>query len=106
MPSRRLDFSAHAGQDLDHLLEYTVSHWGTEQASRYRDDLIRSIERLCDFPELGRSRKEIRAGLRCLSIAHHVVLYRVLTERILIERVIHERADVRAAIISSDALDE
>jgi len=68
-------FSRLAKADLLDIGAYTVLTWGTEQATRYLDDLETCCQALAENPALGRLCKDLRPGLRRREYARHVVFY-------------------------------
>lgn len=60
------------------------------------DELDLAMRRLGDWPELGRPRPELRAGLRSLSIGNYLIFYRVRADAVEVLRVLHGRRDVDA----------
>ena len=59
---------------------------------------MHEIDRACfalgAWPEYGKARDDVRAGLRSLSVSRYVVFYRVTKTAIAIVRVLDERRDV------------
>ena len=64
------------------------------------DKQLREIERLClaisDWPEYGRSREDVRKGLRSVPVGRYVVFYRPTNDAVELVRVLDERRDVDA----------
>jgi toxin ParE1/3/4 len=63
-----------------------------------RDKITHEIEKACrileDHPFAGRSRNEVRPGLRSVVASPHVVFYRVKNDRAEIVRVLDGRRDL------------
>jgi toxin ParE1/3/4 len=57
-------------------------------------EIARLVATIDDFPLAGRSRDEIRAGLRSLVSSRHVVFYRLNDDRPEIVRVLDGRQDI------------
>ena len=51
---------------------------------------------LASFPHLGRTRDDLRPGLRGFTVGDYVILYRIEGEDVLILHVIHGRRDIAA----------
>jgi len=66
----------------------------TEQVSRIEN----ALERLGDFPNLGRERPKLRRGLRIWPASSWLVLYRLTGPDVVIMRVIDGRRDLRAVL--------
>jgi toxin ParE1/3/4 len=62
------------------------------------DNLLREIARIAltirEFPKAGRSRDEVRAGIRSISASPHIVFYRLKGDQPEIVRVLDGRQDI------------
>jgi toxin ParE1/3/4 len=71
-----------------------------EHSPAAADRRLRAIDKACrrlmNWPRSGRARSEIARGLRSVSVAPHVVFYRVTSSAVEIVRVLHARRDVDA----------
>ena len=103
MPPLRLEYAPIAKLDLDNVFAYTVARWGHEQAFHYSEELIEVIQALAEFPNLGRDRSDLRAGLRSIVVAQHIVMYQVFDDRVRIGRVLHERENAAKALDEMDS---
>lgn len=89
MPTYR--FSKLARLDLIEIGDYTLDHWGADQAIRYLDSLKRCFDLLAANPEIGRRCDRLRKGYRRIEHEKHVVFYRLDKEDVLIVRIVHQR---------------
>jgi toxin ParE1/3/4 len=80
-----------AEADLMDIGAHTLNTWGEDQAIRYIDGLETCRRQLADNPQSGRPCEHIRAGLRRMEHARHVVFYRIESRGILVSRVLHQR---------------
>ena len=80
--------------DLRGIWLYTRATWGTEKANSYLKQLESGFERLCDHPEIGKRRDEVRSGYRSFAQKQHVIFYRDNEQQIEIIRVLHSRMDL------------
>ena len=87
---RRRRIGARARRDLKEIWRYTGETWGIEQADRYNHSLNDVFDRLASFPEIGRDRPDIGAGVRVFRAERHVVLYRIELNGIVVLRVVHQ----------------
>ena len=89
--TRRIEFSARAGAGLDRL-EAFIATESRGRAERAIARLLRGIDQLTDFPELGVA---VGEGLRQLVLKYgksgHIVRYCVLGDVIFITRIWHGR---------------
>jgi toxin ParE1/3/4 len=95
---RRLVLSPSARNDLSDLLLYTERRWGKRQRAAYQALIDRALRELARFPDLGRARDEIAAGLRGHPAGNHIILYRVSDEELTVARILHARQDAEGAI--------
>ncbi|HSI01933.1 MAG TPA: type II toxin-antitoxin system RelE/ParE family toxin [Reyranella sp.] len=86
-------FSRRAKADIDGIWQYTVDHWGAEQAGLYLELIDAAIDTISADPKLGRSCSEIRRGYRKYLVGSHVVFYRMRDREVFIVRVLHQRMD-------------
>lgn len=82
-----------AAADVGDIADYTISHFGIEQARRYRDGLVECFSQLAETPLLGRNAGELSPGLRRFEHQSHVVFYQLDPKGVLIVRVLHRRMD-------------
>lgn len=92
-PKFSLILSPRAQKDFRDIRVYGLREWGPSRAEAYQVSLMAGFERLRDFPEIGKARDDLEAGLRSWVVGHHVLYYRVGTEAIEIARILHARAD-------------
>jgi toxin ParE1/3/4 len=89
-------WSPEAERDLFEIWDYV---WLAATAA-VADKQLREIERVCfvlgAWPEYGRARNDVRAGLRSVAVSRYVVFYRVTKSAIEIVRVLDERREVEA----------
>jgi toxin ParE1/3/4 len=93
-PSGSALWSPEAISDLNKIWDYYASVAGPDAAEkivREIDQVIRVIE---EHPMAGRSRDEVRVGLRSLATEPHVVFYRIRAVRPEIVRVLDGRQDI------------
>ena len=86
MPKYRL--LKRAEIDLRCIAEYTIQHFGLEQARQYRDGLFRAFEIIADFPLIGSNQNHIKKIIRCHVHESHSIFYRVGENEITIYRIL------------------
>ena len=79
-----------AAADLDHIWEYSSTHWGPDQADGYIADLFACFGRAVATPEAGRDRSAFVQDARSLRAGRHLVFYRTIGGRTVILRTVHE----------------
>jgi toxin ParE1/3/4 len=91
----RIIWSPEALDDIDRLWTYYAGAAGRTTADKVLREVDRVVATIDDFPLAGRSRDEIRAGLRSLSASLQVVFYRLKDDgRPEIVRVLDGRQDI------------
>jgi toxin ParE1/3/4 len=86
----KIDFTAEAEVDLDHIAAFTKANWGWRQTHKYLAQLEDGISLIAQNPSIGRLCAEIRAGVCRFEIGHHVIFYTARDRGILIIRILHE----------------
>ncbi|TKB70724.1 MAG: type II toxin-antitoxin system RelE/ParE family toxin [Nitrospira sp.] len=86
--------SSKAATDLEGIYEYTILHFGLEQARVYLLGLHARFQMLAEQPTQGRKADELAPGLRRVEYQSHVVFYIPKDHGIRIVRVLHQRMDV------------
>ncbi|TKB93177.1 MAG: type II toxin-antitoxin system RelE/ParE family toxin [Nitrospira sp.] len=86
--------SSKAAADLEDIYEYTIIHFGLEQARVYLLGLHGRFQMLAEQPTQGRKADELAPGLRRVEYQSHVVFYIPKDHGVLIVRVLHQRMDV------------
>ena len=82
-----LRFSQEAEADLTDIWVYQ-SEYGETQADKLIGQVLDQITMLASFPEAGRKRSEVAAGLRSFVIERHIVFYRPDDQGIEIVRIV------------------
>lgn len=90
------ELSLEADRDLEAIFDYTVEEYGRDQAIDYVAQFDALFVQLQESPQMGRERREIRAGLRSVIQNRHIVFCRVLKDRVRIVRVLHGSRDLPA----------
>ncbi len=105
-PMRRwtVRLTAAAARDFEHILEWTVEHFGESQALVYAETLSLAIEALSEGPSIpgARQRDEILKGLYSLHVARqtrkgrHFVMFRTAASGDASEvlRLLHDSMDL------------
>ena len=85
-------------RDLVAAALYAAKNAGTTNAG---DRVIRRLaavmEKLADFPTLGRAREELRPRLRSFPSSPFIIFYRRTRTGIHVHRILHQRQDVGKA---------
>ncbi|MDR1227443.1 MAG: type II toxin-antitoxin system RelE/ParE family toxin [Azoarcus sp.] len=90
---KSLVFSPAARVDVDVIWDYTVEHWGADQADRYMDDIRDACHGLASDRRQGRP-VDVRPGYLKYLAGSHVVYFRDHGDRLEVVRILHGRMDV------------
>lgn len=86
--------SPEADNDIEDIFDYTEFEYGLQKAIEYTTQFHTVFIELSQSLELGRTRDEIKIGLRSRIKNKHVIFYRILKDHIRIVRVLHSRSDI------------
>ena len=90
----RLTLSARATQDIESIYVNCAEHWGTGYADAYIERLHEKLTTIQSNPFIGRSRNDLRVGLRSFPAEHHIVCYVVTDSVVIIRTILHARMDI------------
>jgi toxin ParE1/3/4 len=90
---KRYRLSRLAEADLESIWEYSVAHWGVDQAEAYARDLQRANEAAAANPRLGRACDGVRSGYFKRTVGLHIVFYRFAGELMEVTRILHQWMD-------------
>lgn len=88
MPAYRI--AAAARRDLAEIREY-IARDNAESADRWISTVVGRFPMLAKTPYVGRSRDEVRQGLRSFAVGEYVIFYLARKAGIEIVRVVHGR---------------
>lgn len=92
----RVPIKPRARADLLAIRAWGEERWGPERSRDFLEGLIEAIERLAEFPLMGRSRSAFLPGLRSVRYRGYYVFYLIEAERAVVVAVIHERRNFAA----------
>jgi toxin ParE1/3/4 len=82
-----------AEEDIISIYVYDAQKFGTAQAERDHDGLIKCFSFIADHPYAARERTEFTPPVRLHFYVSHVTVYIARDDHILIVRVLHGRQD-------------
>jgi toxin ParE1/3/4 len=98
MASYRL--SPLAESDLEQIWLYTLNEWSLDQANRYYDQIMDTIEELASGQKQGR-KVGIREGYLKYPSGRHFIFFRRSDGMTDVIRVLHQRMDVEAHLLGA-----
>lgn len=87
-----------AEEDLENIYQYSVNHWGYEQADKYIYELETNFRNLAQYRHIGRDCSYISPNLRAFYITPHIIYYKLISSGIAIVRILHESMDMEKHI--------
>ena len=87
-------WSPEALADIEKIWDFYARAAGIAVADRMLRDIARAVSILQTYPLSGRSRDEVRAGLRSVVAAPNLIFYRVAAHRLQVVRVLDGRRDI------------
>jgi toxin ParE1/3/4 len=87
-------WSPEALDDRERIWDYYVRIAGRNTAEKILREIGEVVALIEDHPFAGRSRSEVRPGLRSLAATPHIVFYRVVNDIPEIVRVLDGRQDI------------
>lgn len=83
--------------DLDDIWYYIAKESGSiEQAERFIASLTERFYLISENPYIGRSREDLRPGLRSFPFGQYVIIYRIKSEDVVILHVFHGSRDIES----------
>ena len=86
-----------AENDLDEIWGY-IAQDNPDNADRFLDRIQERFLALADFPQMGTSRDELKAGLRSQPVGNYLIFYFPLADGIEVVRVLHGARDVESLL--------
>lgn len=83
-----------ADKDLEDIFDYTIEHFGFEQAEKYLLEIEKIFNDIYLHPKSGKTRNEIKKGLYSFPKDNHIIFYRISDKHIYIVRVLHGSRDI------------
>lgn len=93
--TQKFVLSKRAQSDLRKAKADSLKKWGAEKTRTYLAQLELRMQWLADNPHLGKSRDEVREGLRSFPEGKHVVFYRLGVDCIEVVGVPHQRRELQ-----------
>jgi plasmid stabilization system protein ParE len=67
-----------ASRDIEAIADYLATQSGLNRAERFLKGIDSTLQRIAQFPQIGRKRDELYPDLRSLSYAQYLIFYRLL----------------------------
>lgn len=79
-----------AKKDLIDIRRYTLSQWGEVQSQLYLSALKQALQRLAEFPAIGKHRPEIAQTVYSFVYVSHIIYYTLQDQKLVVFAVIHQ----------------
>ena len=80
---------------LGEIWDYTLEHWGEEQADRYLRELGACMAGIASQRHLWRSVQDRRlSGVFFVRYRHHFIFFRQIGEQVAVISILHENMDI------------
>jgi toxin ParE1/3/4 len=92
--SRVCRITLRASQDIEAIADYLAARSSLNSAERFLSNIDATLQRIAQFPELGRKRDELYPGSRSFPYQRYLIFYRLLNNDIEIFRVVSDYQDL------------
>ena len=101
--SHRIVYAPEAEAQLVALYDYVHGQAGSDIAQRFTDAIMAQCDKLSEFPERGRSRDDLRPGLRTIAFRRRVTIaYAVFEAEVAILGIFYGGQDLAAALAEEE----
>lgn len=87
--------SREAIRDLDEISDYFLAR-NVESGERFLEEFTKKCRYLTQFPQMGRSYRQLRPYLRGIPLQNYIIFYRIGNDGIEIMRIIRGDRDLEA----------
>ncbi|WP_204140728.1 type II toxin-antitoxin system RelE/ParE family toxin [Halomicronema sp. CCY15110] len=94
--TRSCRITPEASQDIEAIADYLATHSSLTRAEDFLSGIDAALQRIAQFPEIGRKRDELYPGLRSVPYKQYLIFYRLLNDAIEIFRVVSGYQDLPA----------
>lgn len=91
--NRPVRFRPSASADLENIWTFTADRWSPDQADKYVTELVETIGRLAENPNLARERTEFTPPVRIYVFRSHIIIFSSAGEHLDVIRIRHSRED-------------
>jgi toxin ParE1/3/4 len=94
--SRVCRITPRASRDIETIADYLATQSSLDRAERFLTGIDSTLQRIAQFPQIGRKRDELYPGSRSLSYEQYLIFYRLLNDDIEVLRVVSGYQDLTA----------
>ncbi len=85
-----------ASRDIEAIADYLATQSSLAKAERFLSGIDSALQRIAQFPQIGRKRDELYPGARSWPCEQYLVFYRLLNDDIEVFRVVSGYQDLTA----------
>jgi len=85
-----------ASRDIEAIADYLAVQSNLERAERFLHGIDSILQRIAQFPQIGRKQDELYPGSRSLPYEQYLIFYRLLNDEIEVFRVVSGYQDLTA----------
>ncbi len=85
-----------ASRDIEAIADYLATQSSLDRAEQFLNGIDSTLQRIAQFPQIGRKRDELYPGLRSLPYEKYLIFYRLLNDDIEVLRVVSGYQDLTA----------
>jgi toxin ParE1/3/4 len=94
--SRVCRITPRASRDIETIADYLATQSSLDRAERFLTGIDSTLQRIAQFPQIGRKRDELYPSSRSLSYEQYLIFYRFLNDDIEVLRVVSGYQDLTA----------
>lgn len=94
--SRSCRITPCASQDIEAIADYLADQSSLTSAEQFLSSIDSTLQRIAQFPQIGRKRDELYPGSRSLPHKQYLIFYRLLNDDIEVFRVMSGYQDLTA----------
>ncbi len=94
--SRACRLTRLASRDIEAIADYLAVQSSLTSAERFLSGIDSTLQRMAQFPQIGRKRDELYPGSRSLPYTQYLIFYRLLNDAIEVLRVVSGYQDLTA----------
>ena len=94
--SRVCRITPRASRDIEAIADYLAAQRGLNRAERLLNGIDSTLQRIAQFPQIGRKRDELYPGSRSLPYEQYLIFYRLINDEIEVLRIVSGYQDLTA----------
>ena len=88
----KYSLSSQAQDDLIQIGQYTLNSWNAKQAKKYLAGIRALLQSLCEMPQMGERRPDVKHGVYSFPYESHVIYYTLRRDELIVVGILHKRS--------------